>query len=350
MIAYISKYRAQLMAFAIMGILLAHTANDYGWFPINRLIRLGYGGVDVFFFLSGFGLYFSYSKDSRPLPFYVKRFVRVYPAFFVVMLLWFWKYHIWEWNYCLKIASTLGFWFPTGCGWHYMAWFVSAIFLLYLIFPPYFTLFRRSPLGATLGAGALGLALGAVYTYTFTYVYPGAYNGYILFLTRIPVFFMGTYFGHLATRYSSGVLPHARFWQGTMWVCLIVGFVGINLLFDHCSYMELRLNGLLFYPFILMVPGACAGCGWLLSHIPKWGNKLLALVGGSTLEAYLLMAIFFGWKTKFVALCGGNGTLGSLLMVAVTLLAAYALHVLLAPAIKWVLRVTGVSAPVPSEK
>jgi len=322
------------MALAILGVLFSHAANDYGWFPFNRLTVLGYGGVDLFFFLSGFGLFYSCSKDDSFLAFYRKRFLRVYPAFFVVLLLWLWKNNRWEWRYDLMMASTLGYWFPTSWGWHYLAWFVSAIFLLYLIFPFYYRWFRVHPWCATAVMCLSGVALSGVYTYSFSVVYPGSYNGYILFFARIPVFFLGVAFGSLSKTYGKSALPHQRLCITLCAVFFIVGFVGINLLFDHCKYLWLRLTGLLFFPFMLIVPGFCLCGGWLFSHLPGWVSRALAPVGSTTLEAYMLMSIFFSWKGRFIAFCGGNATAGCLLLVATTLVAAYALHHLLSPIVR----------------
>lgn len=335
MLQHISRNRASLMAFAILGVLFSHTNSDYGLFVLNRLCTIGYGGVDIFFFLSGFGLYFSQSKNSAALPFYRKRFARLYPAFFVVLVLWLTINKQWSVGYFLELASTIGYWFPSSCGWHYMAWFVSAIILLYLIFPPYFRLFRRHPLASTVVACLTGFVLSGIYTYVFlTYYPPGQYNGYILFTARIPVFFVGVLFGWLAQREAEGTFCASRGMKWLLAALFVAGLAAINLGFAFLNYGQLRNTALLFYPFLLMTPAFCISMGWLLSRLPRWCRTLLSTVGGVTLEAYMLMSLLYSHQPWFVSLCGGNSVMGGLLLVVTTLLFAYVLHQLLHPVTK----------------
>ena len=65
-IGKISKFRSELMGIATIMILLGHSVFygqgfvDYAIF--QDLFTLGYSGVDIFLFLSGFGLVFSMKK------------------------------------------------------------------------------------------------------------------------------------------------------------------------------------------------------------------------------------------------------------------------------------------------
>jgi peptidoglycan/LPS O-acetylase OafA/YrhL len=56
--------------------------------------RIGWSGVAVFFVVSGFCIHLSYSQPGKPdfTAFYIRRFFRIYPAFFLAVLvfgLWF---------------------------------------------------------------------------------------------------------------------------------------------------------------------------------------------------------------------------------------------------------------------
>lgn len=90
----LSKYRTFLMGFAILWILLYHsgTAHIPTWFDnlsgiwnwIIRIIKLpliskGWGGVDIFLFVSGFGCWHALSKNSDVLNFYKRRLIRFLP-------------------------------------------------------------------------------------------------------------------------------------------------------------------------------------------------------------------------------------------------------------------------------
>ena len=62
----LSRYRAPLMGFAMIIVMLFHV-------PLSRsdlfygLMRCGNNGVDMFLFLSGIGLWFSWTKKAHPM-------------------------------------------------------------------------------------------------------------------------------------------------------------------------------------------------------------------------------------------------------------------------------------------
>ena len=109
----ISEYRAELMAISMFAILLTHLKASFGVYALDRVALLCQGGVDVFLFLSGFGLYYSGMKSDNPLRFYSKRFKRIFPSFWVVMLLTFWLIDKLHWPNVLWGGSTLAFWFQS---------------------------------------------------------------------------------------------------------------------------------------------------------------------------------------------------------------------------------------------
>ena len=87
----ISRYRGELMGIAILLIMFSHNSMDFpGFFHnINSGLRmLGQVGVDIFFFLSGFGCFYSLTKDNDPISFYKKRVGRLLPAFLSVVFLY----------------------------------------------------------------------------------------------------------------------------------------------------------------------------------------------------------------------------------------------------------------------
>lgn len=137
----ISEYRAELMAISMFAILLTHLKASFGVYALDRVALLCQGGVDVFLFLSGFGLYYSGMKSDNPLLFYSKRFKRIFPSFWVVMLLTFWLIDKLHWPNVLWGGSTLAFWFQSTNKYSF-GWFVSLIVVLYVVFPWFFRLFR----------------------------------------------------------------------------------------------------------------------------------------------------------------------------------------------------------------
>jgi peptidoglycan/LPS O-acetylase OafA/YrhL len=60
---------------------------DYLMFGTSMLTRLAVEFVIVFFVLSGFSIAHSLSSDKSPLPFYKRRFIRIYPSY-IIALIW----------------------------------------------------------------------------------------------------------------------------------------------------------------------------------------------------------------------------------------------------------------------
>ena len=105
----ISKYRGHIMGFATLWIALLHASMWFPIEPINWLKLIGQGGVDIFLFLSAFGLYYSYQKDDNKIHFWKKRFMRVIPIFIPLALLR-WYYNDYSTTDGLLMLTTLSFW------------------------------------------------------------------------------------------------------------------------------------------------------------------------------------------------------------------------------------------------
>ncbi len=135
---YIKTNRTSLMGSAIIFILLYHS---YSWCipeknPYLSIFKHGYIGVDIFIFLSGFGLCFSYTKNTLTT-FYLNRLKKIFPLYvlsgLVISLISNTKGNILTtiWDVFCNI-STLSYWNFGGIYWN---WYIPAIVLLYLLFP-----------------------------------------------------------------------------------------------------------------------------------------------------------------------------------------------------------------------
>lgn len=324
MLQLISKHRTKIMAFAILGILLTHSGAYLDWGYVNRLLSMGIGGVDFFFFLSGFGLYYSYSKDPNALRFYKKRFIRIMPMFLLVLLVSKLLQNTFSWLPFLKLASTIGFWFPKDWGWSYFAWFVSVILFLYLIFPLYYRFFSKRPILTTCAAIGIACLLIGMYIYLYFVVWPTAYHGTILFYARIPVFVSGV----LAGFYSRQKREPARPWLFV--VVAIVAFVVYFFWLANYEYRFLYKTALFFMPYFFIAPGGSYVVALVFERLQgcRILNKVVDLIGSSTLEAYLLINTIYYYKNDFVAIVG-NKLLGIALMVLTTMVVAIILHYLM---------------------
>lgn len=138
----ISKHRSVLMGLAILSIIIFHFTEDcvnsgYNLFPLVKLYKAGVGscGVDVFLFLSGLGLYYSFKKNSDIKTFYSKRFTRILIPYFCVAI------PAWLINdiiiygagvkQALKDIFFISF-FQSGTIWF---WYILMMLFCYIIFP-----------------------------------------------------------------------------------------------------------------------------------------------------------------------------------------------------------------------
>lgn len=86
----ISKYRAVLMGLAIILIMFCHMDiaqehNGVSATSLAKALHLFTVGVDIFLFLSGVGLYYSYTKGKQPyVKFEKKRLIRILPYYAVI--------------------------------------------------------------------------------------------------------------------------------------------------------------------------------------------------------------------------------------------------------------------------
>ncbi|NDV78384.1 acyltransferase family protein [Dysgonomonas sp. 511] len=133
----LSRYRAQLMGIAILSILLYHIPHEWYHvdFPLSLIKHYFYFGSDTFLFLSGFGVYFAYTKRRNNLKeFYLRRIRRILPYVYPVILVtgialfYLGEVNLFEFIQIITLFDYLiaGFLYN---------WFVPVILFFYLISP-----------------------------------------------------------------------------------------------------------------------------------------------------------------------------------------------------------------------
>ncbi len=138
-LSLISKYRNALMGIGILDVLIWHLANCYQLDGLSSQIfetitRTVF--TPGFLFLSGFGIYYSYSKDSDKKDFYKRRWDRlILPHWIMVTIIFLLRFLIsgvGDFSYYLGMITTAYFWLP-GKTFNY--WYIAVIFLFYLVYP-----------------------------------------------------------------------------------------------------------------------------------------------------------------------------------------------------------------------
>lgn len=197
MLDAISRYRGAVMGFAALWILYFHEwVNVFDMstpigFTESFLKRIGFCGVDIFFFLSGMGLTYSIKK-SKLAGFYYRRIKRILLPFIAVAIL---RGILEHWSLVDFFRNISGVNFYTRSMYSFL-WFVTAILTLYILFPLYYRFFERASdkLFFLLCSLEMWLMLSLLLNGTWREDLYG-------FTNRIPVFIIGIYMGWLSQQH-----------------------------------------------------------------------------------------------------------------------------------------------------
>lgn len=91
MLSYVQISRAVAILFVLLGHvnILFYTSFKYDWFNMGQWERTG--GVDFFFIVTGFMIYYLYHKHAgvpgKPTEFFLKRVIRIYPLYWLFTIL-----------------------------------------------------------------------------------------------------------------------------------------------------------------------------------------------------------------------------------------------------------------------
>lgn len=194
-----SKFRQELMGIAILGVCLLHA---FGWAGIGNSViskvvspfaRIAF--TDGFLFLSGFGLYYSFSKNGDLRQFYLKRVNRVLLPY-MVMCLPFFLLSLITGNislptFLLKITS-LYFWFWGNDG----MWYISMSVALYFLFPVvYRFLFIQQKEQVVLTKTLLIVMTCIAVNFFLHALVPHYFSMVQIGITKAPMFFIGMLVG-----------------------------------------------------------------------------------------------------------------------------------------------------------
>lgn len=312
-LANISRFRGELMGAAMLFIILFHVAlpREDAFFGLRRM---GNVGVDMFLFLSGIGLWFSWSKNPDVRHFFVRRYLRIYPAWLIIASLFyiprFEGGDLWAWvDLVGDISINWDFWLHDELNF----WYIPATMMLYLFAPGYMELIKRHPIYRWLPVVMI------MWCILVQYVTPihRAVGHLEIFWSRVPIFFIGINMGEMVR--SRKQLPPDAVWL------LLVTFL---MTFGTCLYLEQVRHGHfpLFVERMLYIPFTVCSIlvmNRIFRRTPEWVNRAFRLVGMLSLEAYLIHIHFVLVYIQPMGL-GYWGTFAA--TVAITLPVAWVLH------------------------
>ncbi len=275
------------MGFAIIIVMLFHV-------PLSRLDpffglrRMGNLGVDIFFFLSGIGLWYSWTKQQDWRRFYLNRALRIYPAWLIVAgYFYISRFHGTTTASYVDLAGDIivnwDFWLHDELTF----WYVPATMMLYLFAPPYMELVRRHPIYRWI------VVLPLMWCIIVQYVAPvhQAVGHIEIFWSRVPIFFLGINFAE-AVRQKREIDKQA-WWMIiglfalSLWACIWLEQMRhgrFPLYTERMLYIVLAITTILIMSKVF---------DWLCgSKAGTYVNKWFAWVGGISLEIYLVHVQF----------------------------------------------------------
>lgn len=176
--------RPFLLGVAIIMVIIYHffswTINPFGRFNI------GYIGVDIFLFLSGWGLSYSYKKNDIKT-FYIRRIKKIVPLYLLTSIIIIAistnneNINIIE---ALKRISTISFYINPD---NSIDWYLNSLFIFYLTFPILYKICNKLKFKAIIVFIIITII---IYGTTWYYDIPIHWK-YDCFLARIPIFCAG---------------------------------------------------------------------------------------------------------------------------------------------------------------
>lgn len=259
----ILRRRTTLMGIAIILVLVFHF---FCWVynPIGGL-NIGYIGVDIFLFLSGLGLAYSYEKNSIS-KFYKNRLLRIYPIYFIGVILTYIIFNLnWSATDLLANLTTIGYYSKLGVNRY--DWYLESLFTLYIFFPIFYFIGKGRYV-----ALILLFSLCAVILFLLKGSIPWYYD---CLIGRLPIFLYGIMFKTCSKSFK------------------FVAGLGLLLYIPCRLYLSIFLaSSLLSIPLILLCVIIMDRFSQTTFYIKT--DKILSFIGSHTLELYIAN-LFIYW-------------------------------------------------------
>lgn len=277
-LANISRFRGEQMGVAMLFIILFHVglARSDMFFGLRRMGNIG---VDMFLFLSGIGLWFSWTKNADWKRFFKRRYLRIYPTWIVIACLYYIpRFHggsVMAWIDLIgDITINWDFWLHDELNF----WYIPATMMLYIFAPAYMELIKRHPIYRWLPVVMILWCILVQYVTPINNVV-----GHLeIFWSRVPIFFIGINMGENVRKKET--------LDGTgIWMILIVFVMtlatSIFLEQQKHGHFPLYVERMLYIPLTLC---SVLMLNRVFRRTPKWFNKAFSFVGALSLECYLI--------------------------------------------------------------
>lgn len=271
------KFRSVWMGFAILWVVLFHSSINLSWLVDWK--TFGYGGVDIFFFASGLGCYYSLQKQPDPSLFLCKRINRIVPPYFLVLVLWL-ALELFLFHTSMCPLEVLSNFLCTGtfCGAeNQFNWYVSGVWPSYLLAPFLVAFLDR--------ASRLKRLIPLVFLFLFSLTFLSSSWNLMSFASRLPIFYIGMLFAKSAQEQDTIKTRTIVCWIGLF----LAGALLLKLCYNYAP-ASLTDFGMWWYPFILITPGLCLAISLLcllIQRVCHWPVALFQSIGNCSFELYL---------------------------------------------------------------
>lgn len=293
------------MGFAILIVIMFHIGLDHRYFMWS-VVKCGNVGVDLFLFLSGIGLWYSWTKKPDAKHFFLRRFIRVYPTWIILVPFFYIPNYMNGGGYSRNIPDLIA---NITFNWSFWRiddltfWYIPALMMMYLFAPAYMNLIRKHPVYRWLPIVAILFCFAQQYVHSI-YASVGHLE---IFWSRIPIFLLGINCG--------AIVKDKKTIDGSaIWLVALVFVMSIGL----CSNFEMIWKGRfpLFLERMIYIPLTISSILLLIvlfKHTPRWILRSISFIGGISLEIYMLHAHFIlvrlrpmnleFWLTAIITVC-----------------------------------------------
>lgn len=163
---------------------------------LDTISSFGNCGVDIFLFLSSFGLCYSINKSKSLNAFYKRRYMRVLPMFWLILVLMHLRMFLMGEPYPKTLIEGLMYY--SGIGWFfrglfgylglkgvfYYEWYIPTLLQFYLLFPLFYKMITKKLLWLIIISIVIGFSLASL----------ELQNSIHLSYRRLPIFLLGILF------------------------------------------------------------------------------------------------------------------------------------------------------------
>jgi len=311
----ISNARPFLFGIATFWVALFHSHIDFYWlnnfgfigsklnFLLEGIKNTGYIGVEIFLFLSGMGLYYSFDRNNNIKQFYIKRFFRIIPESLLVVVI-----------YCLVIKT--GFLkLLTSCLFirlfidgNRKFWFISLIIIMYLLYPLIHINYKKYKLSGFI----VSLMIWLVITFTIKIGFNNLYWNIQILLNRIPIFLAGCYIAkYVKNDYKINIL-----WLLPISLSFVLLYPLMILVEEKIVIINEDMNYYLAFFVALALVAMMSYINLLISD--NIIRKFFILLGKYSIEFYLIFEKIDAVIIKNLSLNDTHDTIATLISFLIT--------------------------------